>query len=462
MTYTYFRKKSLVSILSILLVGALTACSTGTPNASSDDSDAFALARASYPEMAPYPDESAFTDSSTGEIKDGFYDAYDAWQEDRQAQQNQAGLYQDDFKGFLGKSIPQFLSGPEKENRIYSPLSVYLALGMLAELTDGNSRRQILDLLGTDSIQKLRSQASALWNANYCNDGATTSILASSLWLNEDISFAPSAMKQLTETYYASSYQGTMGSKEFNKALQNWLNEQTGGLLEDQASGVNLDADTILALATTVYFRAKWSEEFMEGNTSPDVFHASEKDITCDFMHQTDSQEYYWGDKFSATAKQFEGGGSMWLILPDEGITADELLKDEETMAFLLSNGDWENSKHLTVNLAVPKFDATSNLNLISSLQELGVTDVFDGNVSDFSPMTKDTDGIFVSKAEHAARVMIDEEGCTAAAYTVMAVCGAAMPPEEEVDFVVNRPFLFAITGNDGLPLFAGVVELPA
>ena len=462
MTYTYFRKKSLVSILSILLVGALTACGTRMPNASSEDSDAFALARASYPEMAPYPDESAFTDSSTGEIKDGFYDAYDAWQKDRQTQQNQAGLYQDDFKGFLGKSIPQFLSGPEKGNRIYSPLSVYLALGMLAELTDGNSRQQILDLLGTDSIQELRSQASALWNANYCNDGATTSILASSLWLNEDISFAPSAMKQLAGTYYASSYQGTMGSEEFNKALQNWLNEQTGGLLEDQASGVNLDADTILALATTVYFRAKWSGEFMEGNTSPDVFHASEKDITCDFMHQTDSQEYYWGDKFSATAKQFEGGGSMWLILPDEGITADELLKDEETMAFLLSNGDWENSKHLTVNLSVPKFDAASNLNLISSLQELGVTDVFDGNVSDFSPMTKDMDGIFVSKAEHAARVMIDEEGCTAAAYTVMAVCGAAMPPEEEVDFVVNRPFLFAITGNDGLPLFAGVVELPA
>lgn len=74
--------------------------------------------------------------------------------------------------------------------------------------------------------------------------------------------------------------------------------------------------------------------------------------------------------------------------------------------------------------------------------------------------MTKDTDEIFVSRAEHAARVMIDEKGCTAAAYTVMAVCGASMPPEQEVDFVVNRPFLFAITGNDGLPLFAGIVEL--
>lgn len=456
MIHTYLRKKSLFSILSILLAGALAACSASTPDAT------FTLAKASYPEMAPYPDEAAFTDPSTGEFDDAFYDAYDAWQEDQESQQSHASAYDGNLKGFLCKSIPEFLSGQEGENRIYSPLNVYLALGMLAELTEGNSRRQILDLLGTDNIQELRTLAFALWNANYCSDGATTSILASSLWLNEDVSFNPSTMEQLARTYYASSYQGSMGSEEFDEALQSWLNEQTGGLLDEQCANVNLDADTILALAATVYYRAKWSGEFMEKNTAPDVFHASRQDITCDFMHQTNSQEYYWGDKFSATAKELDGSGAMWLILPDEGISVDDLLKDEEAMNFLSSRGDWENRKHLTVNLAVPKFDAASNMNLIPGLQKLGITDIFDEDVSDFSPMTADREGIFMSRAEHAARVTIDEKGCTAAAYTIMAMCGAGMPPEEEVDFTANRPFLFAITGNDGLPLFVGVVERPA
>ena len=42
-----------------------------------------------------------------------------------------------------------------------------------------------------------------------------------------------------------------------------------------------------------------------------------------------------------------------------------------------------------------------------------------------------------------------------------MSACAAAMPPEDEVDFVLDRPFLFVLTNEDGLPLFAGIVEQP-
>ena len=53
----------------------------------------------------------------------------------------------------------------------------------------------------------------------------------------------------------------------------------------------------------------------------------------------------------------------------------------------------------------------------------------------------------------------VDEKGVEAAAYTVMMAAGSAMPPDEEVDFVLNRPFLFVITSSHRLPLFAGVVN---
>ena len=56
----------------------------------------------------------------------------------------------------------------------------------------------------------------------------------------------------------------------------------------------------------------------------------------------------------------------------------------------------------------------------------------------------------------------VDEEGCEAAAYTVVMVeAGGAMPPDDEVDFTLDRPFLFAVTGDSDLPLFTGVVNQP-
>ena len=65
-----------------------------------------------------------------------------------------------------------------------------------------------------------------------------TSVLASSLWLRDGTNYVQSTLDTLAKTYYASTFSGEMGSDDYNKALQSWLNEQTGGLLQEQASGV--------------------------------------------------------------------------------------------------------------------------------------------------------------------------------------------------------------------------------
>ena len=423
------------------------------------------LALASYPEMAPYPNEMEYFDEKTGDFDiDGFDVVYDAWQEDKKAQRNQPEGYADGLEPFFGSSIQEFLSGSNGENKVYSPLNVYMALAMLAELTDGESRQQILTLLGSESIEALRSQAACVWNANYSNDGAVTSILANSLWLNEAVDFNQTTMDSLAQNYYASSFRGQMGSEEFNQVLRDWINEQTGGLLEAQADDLSMDPESVMAQASTIYYRAKWHSEFSESRTKKGLFNlpgADGETVECDFMHKGGSNTYYWADQFGAVSLSLEGSGKMWFLLPDEGVAIDDLLADEQTMEFLNSNGNWENSKHLIVNMSVPKFDVASDFDLGEGLRALGVTDVFDVEAADFSPMTSDVAEIVLSKADHAARVTIDEEGVTAAAYTVMMMAGAAAPPEEEMDFVLDRPFLFAITGADGLPLFVGVVNQP-
>lgn len=432
------------------------------PGGSPLTGQASALAVAEYPDTAPYPSEVNYLKADGDIDMDRWSAAYDTWWAERRARLNQPEGYDAGLDGYYLASLMQFLGGEGTENKVCSPLNIYFALGMLAELTDGSSRQQILDLLGQDSIDTLRAQARALWNANYSDDGMLTSVLASSLWLNEDVPFNQSTLDTLADTYYASSYQGEMGSAELDQALQTWLNDQTSGLLKEAAGQMSLDPETVLALATTVYYQGRWSQEFNPDNTAPDTFHAPDGDVKCDFMHSSSSNNYCWGDRFSAVGKSVDYGGTLWMVLPDEGVSVDQLLADPEAQDFLLSNGEWENQKYLIVNLSMPKFDVSGQLDLIEGLQAMGITDVFDPAVSDFTPMTEAVEDISVTQATHAARVAVDEDGVTAAAFTAMAAGGSGMPPENEVDFTLNRPFLFVLTSTAGQPLFAGVVNQPA
>lgn len=458
-------KKFAAAGLAAVLALSMNACAPGVENCPAAEeetaSEAHVLAAPVYPEMAQYPDESAYWKKDGSFDDDGFSKVYDAWWEDKRARNDLQIPDPDGMQRFLRASTGAILAQDDGKNLVYSPLNVYMALSMLCECTDGSSRAQILNLLGQSDLASVRAQANTLWNANYCADGAVTSVLASSLWLQDGTNYVQSALDTLAKTYYASTFSGQMGSDDYNKALQSWLNEQTGGLLREQASNVSFDPDTVLAQATTIYYRAKWSEEFSESRTSEGTFHAASGDLMCDFMHRSDSDTYYWGDQFGAITLPLRESGVMKLLLPDEGVSPEALLQDEEAMDFLLGSGDWENSKFLIVNLALPKFDVSSDLDLNESLQALGVKDVFSPAAADFSPAIQNADGIFLSRADHAARVAIDEEGVTAAAYTVMMEAGAAMPPDEEIDFTLDRPFVFAITARNGLPLFIGIVHTP-
>ena len=357
-------------------------------------------------------------------------------------------------------SIPALMQNAGNENRVCSPLNIYMALSMLAAVTDDETRQQILDALGAESLDALQKQTAQLWTENSWDDGVVTSVLANSIWLRDGYAYNEETLKKLGEDFYASAFSGEMGSAAYDNKLRDWINEHTGNLLTEQASGLKLDPATVLALVSTIYYRASWSDKFSSTATTQDVFHAPNGDMTVDFMHSSDSNTVYYGDGFSAIGLSLENSGQMWLLKPDDGVDAAELLQNEDALGFLLANGGWSQTQRATVNLSLPKFDISSDLDILDTLAQLGMTDVMDDEKSDFTPLTTADSALELTQAKHAARVKIDEDGCEAAAYTILAVDKtAAMPPEEIVEFTLDEPFVFAITGIDGLPLFVGIVN---
>lgn len=437
-----------VVLVCSVLVTTLVACTPS--NAASN----LAIAKPVYPEAVKAPGEGA-TDKD--------FDAYQAYNEKR----IEAGKGNPKaMKAFYKKTLAQVLGASKAagsdsgKNAVYSPINVYLALAMLAETTDGNSRQQLLDLLGEKSISSLRKRVQNLFIANYQDDGECTSLLANSLWMNEALEYNQKTLETLAKKHYAYSFAGKPGSKEMNKALQGWINEQTHDLLKDQAASLELDPSTVLALVSTIYYKAAWSEVFDKGATDQKTFHVPTGDKKVDMMHLVESFPYYTGKNFEAVALPLRNSGSMWFFLPKKGVTPAKLASDAEVLSLLTDTENYKDFSYPQVTLSLPKMDAVSDTDLIKDLKKLGVTDIF-GSGGNFSPLMEDAAKIFVSQIEHAARVKTDEDGVEAAAFTAIVLSKAALPTQR-VTFTVDRPYYFAITGYTGDLLFTGVVNDPA
>ncbi len=381
------------------------------------------------------------------------------------------------YRGFFADMMLLLLSDQEEENAVMSPVNIWMATAMLAEITDGETRQEILDAFGVKDIYELRDQAAKIWGLCYKDDGREKTVLGNSLWLNNTLNYNSSTVQQLADSYYASAYIGAMGTDVYNSLLQKWINDMTGGLLADQVKDIELPMDTALALVSTIWHETKWGEEFSKEDTKPGTFHAPGGDIETDFMHSdwaTDS--YFYADNYKFIYKGTRQG-NVWLFLPDEGTSVQEMMQEESFREFLFYSFDYDNyfkydenkgSVGLTykgitgafakVNLTVPKLDISFKQDLTEAIQKMGITTAFDPSRADYSPITNQP-GVYLAKAEQGTRLIMDEEGVSAASY-VEYLAGAAML-EDEIDFVCDRPFFILVTGYNDVPLFAGVVNVP-
>lgn len=405
--------------------------------------------------MAAYPESVAQTLSAQKFMEsDAHWDWWSSYRElVSESQELQSGM-----NSYYMDLMEQLLVS-EDENTVCSPINTYIAFAMLAEVSDGNTRQQILDMLGAKDIHTLRENVSSLWESNYVDTPVLKSVLANSLWLNSQVEYNETTLKRLAEQYYASTFSGNPGSAEMDQALQKWTDDNTGGLLTEYTREMSMDPDTVLEILSTIYFKAMWVEDFRENNTTQETFHGTAGDATVDMMHRTDMLGVYRTECFTALGLGLNDSGSMYFFLPNENADINALVSDPSIMKAIQYEGDDENWLYPLVHMSVPKFRVSGKIDLLDAIQELGVTDALDYTLADFTPLTTDRDDLFLGKAEHAAMVEIDEHGVTGTAYTELALAESAAEPDEELDFVLDRPFMFFVTGRDGSILFSGIVR---
>ena len=411
----------------------------------------YAVREAAYP---VYPEQPRFEDYADENGMGGGWDAYladlEVWEKEMQALGVNVELESGAVLDFADRTVGKICTSGE--NTVYSPVSLYVALGMLTELTDGETKQQVMDLLDAADTEALRQQIKDLWLSVYRDDDAVCR-LANAAFLRENAEVKQSAADTLAEWYYASSYRVPMGTEEADKAIASWLNQQTGDLLYGETSGIRTDGDDLLRLYNTIYYKAGWWEPFESSGTKADIFtHADGSRQRVNFMHRTETGDVLRGEGYTAAPKSLQYG-RMVFVLPDEGVTPESLLARDGFLTELTGEYDF-----VDVVWSVPKFDVESAVDLKDILQALGVTDAFDDVKADFTPLTEN--GAVVDSVMQAVRVRIDEEGVEAAAYTEAVMQDSAAPePTPVVEMNLNRPFLFVIFNGDNVPMFVGTVQ---
>ncbi len=379
------------------------------------------------------------------------------WQEYRE-KVDASITQQDGMDRYYAGLQKEILADGNGGNAVCSPLNIYMALSMLAEVTDGNTRQQILDVLEAEDMESLRKRVKALWDVNYVDTPLIKSLLADSMWLRNDISYHEDALRKLAEEYHASSYSGEMGSEELNEQLRKWTDEHTGGILTEYTKDLEFQPETVLALVSAIYYKASWNDKFQQDRTEDGIFHGLSGDQVVSMMHQDGIMGLYETENFQAVGLGLSDSGIMYFFLPKEGCIASDIVADPDLIRICMDPSAIESTYPL-VHLSVPKFDVGGKTDLLRHLNALGITDAASPEEADFSPLTDEVERIWLNGAEHAARVSIDEEGVTGAAYTDLMMSGAGMP-QDEVNFVLDRPFVFTVAAPDGSILFSGIVQV--
>ncbi len=452
--------KKIFPVFILLSLFALVLCGSGyAESVLSSERDMsyqdFLIKEAELPLIPQHPDM-----SNAAEIDDAMQMQFKVWMEAKAEHQKIVIPEIEILQDFVREFVQRLYEERGATNFLYSPSSLWFCLRTLAELTDGNSQAQILQLIGQQTADARDKQTDALFRSLYWEETDSICVPAVSLWLDMSTEISESMLERLARAY-TSTFQGKMGDMLYDTALQLWLNEQTRGILENTVSDLRFSPKGGLSVCSTLYLKSNWRFPFSKDKTVSDLFFSETGEMETDFMHSCDVGVIYEGKGFKAIILDFQEGGGVTFVLPDSGVSMEDTLNNEDIFHFLFSGREWTDSLYGKINLSVPRMDCLADMSLRSSLEKLGITDVFDPQKAQFSSELSSDSVLALSDLHQYARLILNEDGVEAAAITISSDQALLMQPENEIDFILNRPFLFAVMSEKNIPLFVGVYHTP-
>jgi len=351
------------------------------------------------------------------------------------------------------------------QNVFISPMSILLALAMVYNGAVGETSLSMSDTLGFKGFEldELNSGFHDLIASIKNADSDVEISIANSIWYDLRDRVKEDFIERNSKYFNSEVNEIDFYAPGAVDTINGWIKEETGGKIDKMISKIPDDA--VMYLINTIYFKGNWTYPFDESLTVDGDFHLSDGNtVKVPMMSRQEDFGYFRGDNFSGV-KLYYGQEkiAMYVFLPEEGVEVDRLIEslDEEEW-----NKIRESFYTSSVSLVMPKYKLEYGIKLLNeALTNLGMGIAFVPGLADFSGIFYREPGDYspwISLVLHKAVIEVNEKGSEAAAATVVEIAESAMPVEEVIKFVVDRPFFFVIADDrSGSILFMGKVVKP-
>ncbi|GKC79887.1 serine protease inhibitor family protein, partial [Tanacetum coccineum] len=213
-------------------------------------------------------------------------------------------------------------------NVVFCPLSIHVALSLIAAGSKGRTLEQLLTFLKSDNVHDINTLTSHLLSlmADGSPSGGPRLSSANGVWIEQTLHLKASFKHVLDNIYNATCKQVDFRTKsvEIVNEVNLWAEYQTSGIIKNILTTDAVDSSTKLIFENAVYFKGVWKEKFNPLNTKYLDFKLLDgSKVKVPFMTSNEEQLVCEYDGFKVLGLPYSQGEdrrrfTMYLYLPNE------------------------------------------------------------------------------------------------------------------------------------------------
>jgi len=362
-----------------------------------------------------------------------------------------------------------------EENIFISPSSIYHTLMLAYFGSLGETQEELETSLGFGNLTKSEVLKTYMFDRAYQAVRERTAGLgytfkhANKLYFEQDLKLNECLRLALADQIELVDFKKSPEETRVN--MNKWVEETTQGRIQDLIPEGYVDYSTKASIVNAAYFKGQWQSQFKPKDTKFGNFYITRDQIRMvKFMVQKGSFNYYVSEELQAHVLEmpYEGDHvSMVVILPpwkDDSLQETVKRMTPETLQGVMGEIQTGFYKVEKLDVLLPKFSISGDLELLQPLSSLGINSLFGGrsNLTGFMDQYGDSeDSISLDSAKHKSFIEVNEEGSEAAAATALLGFRSARPLFHS-EFKADHPFLFLIYDKQvDTILFFGVYQHP-